>query len=447
MNFDDVLNATSGPTHENHNPNDININIPDFDARLAQRINAAKWDPCEMGMTIEQAIARIKAADTPEARERTIQEIRDAALRRANLDTSTGRIAVVTTLTPPWHGLGTQFDRRISAQEALQYAQQDYTVELRPAYAQNPDGSYTQIPNRMATVRTDTGQPFTTVSPKYTPLQNREAYEIMDTIAQDWGAHYESAGAVNDGARVWMLAKMPDHFEPITGDENYLYLLIWNTHDGTAAITISPTALRVECANTLNVATRTATRKYTRRHTRGITDTRTLARHATAAFQSARDAFAEYAEHATLWARTPANPSQFANALLDDVLDITETEARCGAEQLAINELLNHRSTTQPASEQIARTTTKWANRIHHRQSLLDDILDRAESHRCQPGTLWGAFNAATESIDHHNWNQRQTQTHNPRRTEEQHLIATTEGTLNDRKQTAYQLALNYSSR
>lgn len=80
------------------------------------------------------------------------------------------------------------------------------------------------------------------------------------------GVRYETAGALLDGRKVWILARMPREFI-INGEQISPYLVFSNTHDGSGAIKVAVTPIRVVCNNTLNLALSTAKRSWSMVHT------------------------------------------------------------------------------------------------------------------------------------------------------------------------------------
>jgi phage/plasmid-like protein (TIGR03299 family) len=73
-------------------------------------------------------------------------------------------------------------------------------------------------------------------------------------VVQDRLAVFETAGALKGGKHVWMLARLPQTLRAAGGDEVLPYFLLTNSHDGSRALRMIPTSVRVVCQNTLNLA-------------------------------------------------------------------------------------------------------------------------------------------------------------------------------------------------
>src|SRR5690606_26120621 len=89
------------------------------------------------------------------------------------------------------------------------------------------------------------------VSHAYEPLQNTQAFDFFDSIVDRKEAFFETAGALGQGERVWVLAKLPDVIEIVRGDDCCRYLLLSNTHTGQGSVIVKFTSVRVVCQNTL----------------------------------------------------------------------------------------------------------------------------------------------------------------------------------------------------
>ena len=159
----------------------------------------------------------------------------------------------------PWHGLGTKVDEAPTSAEALELAGLNWKVEQTPVYT--ADG--TLIPNYKANVRNTDNSVLGIVTDRYQIVQNEEAFEFTDSIVgetENGVVKYETAGSLNHGKKIWLLAKMPT--QKVLDDEVEPYMCFTNSHDGSGAIRICMTPIRVVCQNTLNMALSQAKRSW-----------------------------------------------------------------------------------------------------------------------------------------------------------------------------------------
>lgn len=164
----------------------------------------------------------------------------------------------------PWHGQGLRVEDAPSSEEAIRLAGLDWSVDQQPIYL--ADG--TQIKDNYANVRSSDGKALGIVGSKYKIVQNTEAFAFTDELLGE-GVKYETAGSLKEGKVIWLLAKMPEAFE-VLGDKVEPYLVFTNTHDGSGAVRVCMTPVRVVCNNTLNMALRGAKRVWSARHTGSI---------------------------------------------------------------------------------------------------------------------------------------------------------------------------------
>jgi phage/plasmid-like protein (TIGR03299 family) len=153
----------------------------------------------------------------------------------------------------PWHKLGTQMEGTPDVQAALKAANLDWEVQLRSMFYRHGDKTV-KVPSRRAVVRDVDGQLLSTVGSDYTPMQNSEAFAVLQPACEQFGVTIETAGALGKGDRVWMLAKMPMSIEPVPGDKVDGHLLILTGHNGWTSYSARLTPTRVVCANTLQLA-------------------------------------------------------------------------------------------------------------------------------------------------------------------------------------------------
>ena len=170
-----------------------------------------------------------------------------------NLATTNGRTAMAYFGEAPWHKLGTKLENPATAAEAIEAAGLNYQVELVPLFTQAGN----QVPRRQGVVRSDTSQILGTVGKGYTPIQNAEAFQFLDSVVADGGLRYHTAGALGQGEKIWMLAKLPGSIR-VNGTEDITdkFLLLHNSHDGSSCLRVHFTPVRVVCQNTLVIAER-----------------------------------------------------------------------------------------------------------------------------------------------------------------------------------------------
>ena len=164
----------------------------------------------------------------------------------------------------PWHGLGVEVKEAPASSDALIYAGLDWEVFQRDVYTDEG----LRVPGYRANVRSTDDTTLGIVSDRYKVVQNRDAFRFTDDLLGA-GVTYETAGALQGGRKVWMLAKIPQRYI-IAGDEIAPYLVVMNAHDGSSGIKVAMTPIRVVCQNTLNLALRGAKRIWTTKHTENV---------------------------------------------------------------------------------------------------------------------------------------------------------------------------------
>ena len=159
----------------------------------------------------------------------------------------------------PWHGLGVCVEEALNSREALEKSGLNWMVEQRPIIT-----SGNTIPGYKANIRQTDGKVLGVVTDRYKVVQNHEAFAFTDALLGE-GVKYETAGSLNDGKRIWLLAKLPDRYI-IEGEQIDPYLVFSSSHDGSGAIKVCMTPIRVVCQNTLNLALSSAKRMWSTIH-------------------------------------------------------------------------------------------------------------------------------------------------------------------------------------
>lgn len=163
----------------------------------------------------------------------------------------------------PWHGLGTEVQEAPTAEEAIRLAGLDWKVHKEKIFTDHGK----RVPARFATVRSDTGQVLGDVGSRYHVIQNEDAFGFADVLIGQGQAVYQTAGSLGDGEQVWMLADIGEALDMPAEDRVGRFLCLTNSHDGSRALEVLLTNVRVVCQNTLNVAISGSQKSMKIRHT------------------------------------------------------------------------------------------------------------------------------------------------------------------------------------
>jgi phage/plasmid-like protein (TIGR03299 family) len=165
----------------------------------------------------------------------------------------------------PWHRLGTKLNNSPSIREAIVAAGLDWAVKMRPLFTDRGEA----VPAK-ATYRETDNRILGVVGPEYKVLQNTEAFDFFEPLVDSKLVSLETAGSLRDGRKVWVLARVNNvQSDIVSGDCVEAYVLLSNSHDGTIAVRVGFTPVRVVCNNTLSMAIDNASSKLIRLKHRG----------------------------------------------------------------------------------------------------------------------------------------------------------------------------------
>ena len=259
----------------------------------------------------------------------------------------------------PWHGLGTPVQEAPNSAEALRLAGLDWEVVSRDI--QLCGGK--KIPGYHANVRSSDNSVLGVVGERYKIVQNNDAFAFTDGIIGE-GARYETAGSLSGGRRVWMLAKL-DNFK-LAGDDTENYLCFANTHDGSGAVKVIITPVRVVCNNTLNAALSSAKRSFSMRHTLNV------------------DKKIEEAKMAL----------ELNARYIVELADFAEVMAKKKLEDIRLKEILNELFKTTDKSTDLQKRNAEECKQAFYVCYAAPDIAKFQ-------GTAWGAINAMSDLVGH----------------------------------------------
>jgi phage/plasmid-like protein (TIGR03299 family) len=199
-----------------------------------------------------------------------------------NFNERTGRYSFFSVQEKAWHGLGQIVTDYPTSAQAIKHAGLDYEVTKSPLYTKTSNiidptenleigNNEVNVPNYFATIRTDNNIVLGVVGKDYHIVQNREAFSFFDSIVGGTdGILYETAGALGNGERIFITAKLPDYIRVGNGDDvTEKYIFLTTSHDGSGSITAAFTPIRIVCQNTLNASLRNMSNVVRIRHTSG----------------------------------------------------------------------------------------------------------------------------------------------------------------------------------
>jgi phage/plasmid-like protein (TIGR03299 family) len=169
----------------------------------------------------------------------------------AQINVENGIASAMFADVKAWHNLGQIVEGTQTWQETIKQANLDWKVEkhqLMTPWATKIDA--------WGMFRADNAVFLGAVGAQYEPIQNEYAFSFVDSLleAAD-GAHYDSAGALGKGERIFVSAKIPFEFRiDGTDDKHLTYLLFVTSHDGSLSAQCKLTDVRVVCNNTLQQA-------------------------------------------------------------------------------------------------------------------------------------------------------------------------------------------------
>lgn len=283
-----------------------------------------------------------------------------------NLEKRNGRYSIAYTGETPWHKHGQKLAEAFDAKTALEQAGLDFEVAKVPITT--ADDSVI-IPDRYALRRTDTKDVLGVVTDFYKPLQNREAFGFFDAVFGKDKARFEVAGVLGKGEKVWLLAKLPGDFRVGKEDTIGKWLLLSNGHNTNEPVRAKFTPIRVVCQNTLTAALSSTESEIRVQHIGDVAGKLEIAGHllsaAGAYFNDVQEVFTGFSRR----------------SMTDRVFQNYVTRVITG-EITKLDEL------TAPA-----RKTFDRIAELHE--------TGRGHDLKNVRGTLWGAYNAVTEYVDH----------------------------------------------
>jgi len=167
-----------------------------------------------------------------------------------------------------WHQLGQRCNEAATWEQAVTLAGLDWKVLKQRNYARNPAGAVVETESYTIFRDSDNAQ-LGYVGPDFTVKQNEDCFRFVDTLLEaNGGSHYDSAGALGNGAKIWCSVRVPKADISIGDDEHESYLIFTTAHDSSMAHTVALVTIRVVCQNTLRSALSGAGEMFRVKHTK-----------------------------------------------------------------------------------------------------------------------------------------------------------------------------------
>ena len=281
----------------------------------------------------------------------------------------------------PWHGLGQPLDHPPTAAEAIQAANLDWDVVKAPLFYHASIEATGVVPNLYALVPgarwPHKDRPlFGTATGKYEVLQNRDAFAFFDPVVSREYATYETAGALGQGERVWVMVRLREDFEVGKGDVVQRYILLSNSHDGEASVQVKFTPVRVVCSNTLTMALADGRETFAVRHDPSLFDN----------LGAVADEMIRRIE-------------ERYGLIKQGFLKMLDIKLREGMVARYLGEVFP--DPPQPGTRDESRIYERLLKAARRDRWACARILEEGMHASMGRGTVWALYNAATEYVDH----------------------------------------------
>ena len=255
----------------------------------------------------------------------------------------------------PWHGLGKIVMEAPTSKDALRLAGLDWNVVQEPIYTEFNE----VVEGYKANVRDSDRKVLGVVSDRYKVVQNADAFSFTDELLGK-GVRYETAGSLQEGRKVWLLARLPREYI-IGGERISPYLVFSNTHDGSGSVKVAVTPVRVVCNNTLNLALDTASRSFSMVHTGNIQDKIQEAKDTLFMAESYMDCLGAEFEQLRRQKMTDAQVKEFVELLLPIEKDSTQIQSK---NILRLREDLKKRYYDAPDLQKVGNNAYRFINAV-----------------------------------------------------------------------------------
>lgn len=157
-----------------------------------------------------------------------------------------------------------------TAQEALEEANLNWSVNVQPMNAQLADGTVVNVPGSNLVVRQD-NKVLGVVGGRYRPANNSDIFRVADDVISQVGGFYDRALVFKGDRQVVLQVKLPSTLT-LGKDTVARYLTLTNSFDGSIALKGFVTPIRIACQNMVTMAMKRASDSITIRHSSQVQD-------------------------------------------------------------------------------------------------------------------------------------------------------------------------------
>ena len=160
----------------------------------------------------------------------------------------------IFTTQEKYHGFGKQLPENSSLNEWLDKTGLCYDVIRKPVLYYNSEHKLENLLNKDVLIRNDNHRPLSIVSKNYKVVQPREVLFFFEDLINELNFKMESVGIINNGKKIFALAKTPMNFKLANDDVVNCCLLLATSYDTSMSTVVMLTSVRVACINALNIA-------------------------------------------------------------------------------------------------------------------------------------------------------------------------------------------------
>lgn len=184
----------------------------------------------------------------------------------------------------PWHGLGSVLPDYPTSREALIEAAHFSPIEKRPIFVELADGTTVPVPDKAANIRVSDQKYLSVMGANYASEGCDEialvdfTLALMDVNPSDMGIEidgelpikFTNGGHLADGKKAWLCYELPKNIKigDMDSEQIRMFGFAHTSYDGSWKFGTAMSAVRVVCANTANMAFRSAAAKWSTKHTK-----------------------------------------------------------------------------------------------------------------------------------------------------------------------------------